>query len=234
MTASDMPTSGNAAKAGETSPTLLIEVVSDAVCPWCFVGKRNLEAALQEFGGARVEVRWRPYQLDATIPAGGMSRSDYLSRKFGPKRGGQMNARLSEAGRERGIAFAFERIERSPNTLDAHRLIRWAQARGKQDEVVERLFQLYFEQGKDIGDDAVLADVAEAIGMDRPTALRLLASDTDRAEVRQEIAAAQKMGVNGVPFFIFGGKYALSGAQPPEELAAVIRKTLDDAADEPA
>ena len=205
-----------------------IDIVSDAVCPWCFVGKRNLEAALaqanEKFGALNVQVRWRPYQLDSTIPPEGMSRADYLTRKFGPERVGQMNARLIEAGASRGIAFAFDKIERSPNTLDAHRLIRWAQPGGQQDSVVERLFKLYFEEGRDIGDRNLLADVAVEFGFERAMVVRMLESDADKEAVRGEIATAQRIGVNGVPFFIFDGKFALSGAQPPEAILAAIDK----------
>lgn len=219
------PTGGNGG--------LTIDVVSDAVCPWCFLGKRNLDAALEQIGQSdpelKTQVRWRPYQLDATIPQGGMSRIDYLTRKFGPGGYGKMNGRLIEAGRERGIGFAFDKIKRSPNTLDAHRLIRWAQPGGVQDAMVERWFKLYFEEGRDIGDRALLADVAVEHGFERAMVTRMLESDTDKAAVQDEIALAQRMGVNGVPFFIFGGKYALSGAQPPEAIVAAIRKARGDA-----
>lgn len=216
------------ASSGAEEP-ITIDVVSDAVCPWCFLGKRNLDAALDMLGDVNVEVRWRPYQLDATIPPGGMSRVDYLTRKFGPERVGQMNTRLIEAGRERGISFAFDKIERSPNTLDAHRLIRWAQPSGVQDAVVERLFKLYFEEGRDIGDRALLAEVATEHGFERAMVMRMLESDTDKSAVQEEIAVAQRMGVTGVPFFIVGGKYALSGAQPPQAIVEVIRKARDEA-----
>ena len=205
---------------------ITIDVVSDAVCPWCFLGKRHLSAALDMIGDVKTEVRWRPFQLDATIPREGMRRVDYLTRKFGPERIGKMNTRLIEAGRDVGLEFAFDRIERSPNTLDAHRLIRWAHPRGVQDAVVERLFALYFQQGRDIGDREALADVASEFGFERAMALRMLEADTDADAVREEIATAQRMGVNGVPFFIFDGKYELSGAQPPQAIAVAIGKAL--------
>jgi predicted DsbA family dithiol-disulfide isomerase len=218
--------------AGNAQGPVTIDIVSDAVCPWCFVGQRNLEAALGMIGDAKVEVRWRPYQLDATIPQGGMSRKDYLTRKFGPDGYGKMNQRLIDLGKERGIAFAFDRIERSPNTLDAHRVIRWAQATGHQHALVEALFKLYFEEGRDIGDRDLLADVAAAHGLDRAQVRARLDTETDKDAVREEIASAQRLGVNGVPFFIFGGKYALSGAQPPQTIAQVIEKTKAEAAPE--
>ena len=213
-------------KADDAARSVTIDVVSDAVCPWCYIGKRKLGAALSLLGDVKVDVRWRPFQLDATIPPEGMRRIDYLTRKFGPERIGQMNARLIETGQEVGIAFAFDRIERSPNTLDAHRLIRWAQPQGVQDALVERLFKLYFEEGRDIGDRNVLADAASEFGLERAVVMRMLEADTDKAAVQEEIASAQRMGVSGVPFFIFDGKYALSGAQPPQAIAAAITKAL--------
>ena len=223
----------NATNEPNADGVITIDIVSDAVCPWCFLGKRNLATALEQVGQSdpdvKVDVRWRPFQLDATIPQGGMSRIDYLTRKFGPDGYGKMNGRLIEAGRERGIGFAFDKIERSPNTLDVHRLIRWAQPSGQQDAVVERLFHLYFEEGKDIGDHELLADVAVEHGFERAVILRMLASDTDKSAVQEEIATAQRMGVNGVPFFIVGGKYALSGAQPPQAIIAAIHKARQEA-----
>ena len=214
------------AEARERDEPVTIDVVSDAVCPWCFLGKRHLDLALEQIGEVKTEVRWRPFQLDATIPREGMRRIDYLTRKFGPDGVGRMNTRLIEAGRNVGVDFAFEKIERSPNTLDAHRLIRWAQPRGVQDEVVERLFSLYFQRGRDIGDLDILADVARDFGFERAMARRMLDGETDKDEVREEIATAQRMGVTGVPFFIFDGKYALSGAQPPQTIAGAIGKAL--------
>ena len=206
---------------------LTIDIVSDAVCPWCFVGKRKLEAALAQNPDLRAEVRWRPYQLDPTIPAEGIERRAYMEKKFGgPERIGQIHERISGVGGEVGIPFAFEAIKRAPNTLDAHRLIRWAASAGAQDAVVERLFKAFFEAGRDIGDHAVLVDVAGASGMDRDIVARLLASDADIAAVREEIASAQRLGVTGVPFFIIGGRYAVAGAQSSEVLASAMRSAL--------
>jgi len=196
---------------------LVIDVVSDVVCPWCFLGKRRLDAAIAQTGGA--QVRWRPFQLDPTIPAGGLERKAYMSAKFRDEaRLAEVHARLTALGEEAGIAFDFEAIARAPNTLDAHRLIRFASEAGKADEVVERLFCAYFERGQDIGDRAVLAEIGA--GLDDIEAR--LASEEGVAEVQAEIAFAQRGGVEGVPFFIFAQKYAVSGAQSAEVLAQAI------------
>ena len=204
-----------------------IDVVSDVVCPWCYVGKRKLEGALRQLTDVDVELRWRPFQLDPTIPQGGISRHDYLTKKFGPDRAGTMHHRIEAIGKEAGIDFAFDRIARSPNTLDAHRLIRWAFGTGKQEAVVERLFQLYFIEGRDIGDRDLLADVAAEFGMDRILTRARLDTDMDAADVQAEIASAVRLGVNGVPFFIIDGKYGLSGAQPSDMIADAVRKAVE-------
>ncbi len=215
----------------EAQVPLTIDVVSDAVCPWCFVGKRRLEAALASLPDTPVEIRWRPFQLDATIPQGGISRADYLSRKFGPERAAEIYGRLNGVGEEAGIPFAFDKIERSPNTLDAHRVIRWAQPTGRQTEIVERLFNAYFIEGGDIGDRDLLARIAGECGLDAKIIRARLDTDADLDEVKEEIAVAQRIGVTGVPFFILGGKYAVAGAQPPEALASAIEKAIHANAD---
>ena len=201
-----------------------IEVVSDVVCPWCYVGKRRLEAALAQSDDAVVAVRWRPFQLDPTIPSQGLDRRAYMRAKFrDDARLAEVHARLRAVGAEVGIDFDFEAISRSPNTLDAHRLIRWAAASGVQDEVVERLFSAYFEHGRDIGDRSVLAEIAGECGMDAEVVERRFAGDDDGAAVRAEIDEAQSLGVTGVPFFIFASRFAVSGAQSAEVLARAIK-----------
>lgn len=204
--------------------TLEIDVVSDVVCPWCYLGKRKLDAAMKQVDKFACDVRWRPFQLDPTIPPEGIDRAEYMSRKFGPEKIAAIHARLEEAGKEEGIAFAFDKITRSPNTLDAHRLIRWAQSSGKQSEIVERLFSLYFVEGQDIGDRQVLIDVARQAGLDTDMITRLLIEGVDTIPVQEEMSTAARMGISGVPFFIFGGKYAVSGAQPVDALVGVIWK----------
>jgi len=204
------------------SEPLTIDVVSDVVCPWCYVGKRRLETALAE-ADVRVAVSWRPYQLDPTIPPEGKSRRDYMQAKFGSlDRVKQVHERLEAIGEEVGIPFAFEQISVSPNTLDAHRLIRWATETGSADEVVEALFRTYFVEGRNIGDPDVLADIGAANGMNRGDLAGRLGSAEDRDAVRREIEAAQGIGVTGVPTFILAGRYALVGAQPAAEIARAL------------
>ena len=210
----------------DKSGPLTIDIVSDVVCPWCYIGKRNLEAALAARPVGDVEIRWRPYQLDATIPPEGIARRTYLERKFGT-RVDEIYGRVAAAGHEAGIDFAFDRIERSPNTLDAHRLIRWAQSAGRQNDIVEELFRSFFIEGRDIGDHAVLTETAAAAGMDAQVVQRLLPGDADKESVREEIATAQRLGVTGVPFFIFAGRFGLPGAQPAEVLADAISKAAE-------
>jgi len=210
---------------------LNIDVVSDVVCPWCFVGKRRLEAAVAAVPEIAVEVRWRPFQLDPSIPPEGVDRSTYFREKFGdPARVEAIHDRLRELGRDVGIAFDFAAIERTPNTLDAHRLIRWATVEGVQDAVVERLFRLYFEEGGDLGSHAVLARAAADAGMNGAVAERLLAGDADRDEVAKEIDTARRVGVTGVPCMILDGRYAVMGAQEAAVIANAIRRVADERA----
>ncbi|MEJ1936387.1 DsbA family oxidoreductase [Nostoc sp. NIES-2111] len=203
-----------------------IDVVSDVVCPWCFLGKRRLEQALAARPELPVLVRWRPFQLDPTIPPGGMARNEYITRKFGSSsRLADAHARVGAFGRDEGIDLGFGDNERSPNTPDAHRLIRHATEQGRGEEMVEALFSAYFEQGRDIGDHSVLAELAGSAGLDAATTA-WLETDEDAQAVRDEIRMAQELGVQGVPFFIVAGKYALSGAQSAEVIGQVIDKAL--------
>jgi predicted DsbA family dithiol-disulfide isomerase len=210
----------------ETPTPLTIDIVSDVVCPWCYIGKRNLEAALAALPDTNVEIRWRPYQLDPTIPPEGIARRAYLERKFGA-RVDEIYERVAAAGREAGIDFAFNRIERSPNTLDAHRLIRWSQSAGKQNDIVERIFRDFFIEGRDLGQRSVLIEAAAAVGMEPDLVVRLLDGDADTEAVREEIATAQRLGVTGVPFFIFAGRFGMPGAQPAEVLANAVRRAAE-------
>jgi predicted DsbA family dithiol-disulfide isomerase len=206
---------------------LQVDVISDVVCPWCFVGKRRLEKAVAA-SGIPLQIRWRPFQLDPTIPPEGKSRRAYLEDKFGTEeRIRQLHDNLAAVGAPEGIDFAFERIEVSPNTLDAHRLIRWASTPEQQERIVEALFRAYFLEGRNIGDHAVLADIAAEAGMDDDELAARLAGDEDREAVRAEIAQAQQMGVTGVPTFILIGRYALVGAQPAEELARAFEAVAE-------
>jgi len=201
-----------------------IDVISDTVCPWCFIGKRRLMRAMASRPNIVFDVKWRPYRLDPTVPAGGMDRQAYMRAKFGddPMKVVEMHKLIAAEGAKDGIEFDFAAIQRRPDTLDSHRLIRWAEANGVQDEVVERLFVAYFENGEDIGDIRVLADIADLCGMDGVEVAEMLEGDTDRGLVEREDGIAHEMGVTGVPAMIFGGKLAVSGARDPEMLAVVI------------
>ena len=197
---------------------LTIDIVSDVVCPWCYLGEKRLEQALAEEAGP-VVVRWRPYQLDPTIPQGGLDRAEYMAKKFGKSgRLQSVHDNLTRLGAEVGLPFAFDKITRSPNTLDAHRLIRWATSAGVQSRVVDRLFEAYFVEGRDIGDRVVLTEIAAECGLDADLVERLLAEGADSEVVRQEVEQAQAMGVSGVPFFIFAGRLGVPGAQEPSAL----------------
>ncbi|MGE0004765.1 MAG: DsbA family oxidoreductase [Parvibaculaceae bacterium] len=209
----------------ETAP-VTIDVVSDVVCPWCYVGKHRLERALAMLPDRKFAVFWRPFQLDPTIPREGMPRQAYLERKFGRERLGDLHKPLIEIGKAEGIPFAFDRITRSPNTLDAHRLLRWAHEAGRQNEMADRLFALYFTEGADIGDRDVLTGAAGDVGLDAALVAQLLATGADLDPVIAEIDAARKMGIGGVPTFIFAARFALSGAHPAE----TIRKAIEQSA----
>ncbi|MEP6607546.1 MAG: DsbA family oxidoreductase [Burkholderiaceae bacterium] len=216
------------------APPLSIEIISDAVCPWCYIGKRRLEEALaqrakqQPQTNQEARVRWLAFQLNPDIPAGGVDRRRYLEQKFGgPDRAQQIYARIKAAGDDVGIAFDFERIARQPNTIDAHRLTAWAQQIDLRaaDALVERLFHAYFVEGVDIGDIDNLSAVAGDAGFDAGAARVWLASDAGRAEVAAEERRARTLGVAGVPFFIFNQRLTVSGAQPAHVLLDAIEQS---------
>ena len=206
---------------------ITIDVVSDVVCPWCYLGKARLELAIAEVQDeVGVDINWRPYRLNPDYPPEGVDQKKSLEEKLGgAERVAQAHKMLTDFGKEVGINFNFEAIKIGPNTLDAHRLIHWAmiEDREKADKVVNGLFKANFEEGRNVGDHAVLLDVAEKAGLDRAVTASLLSSDADKDLVVEEIESAQKMGVNGVPFFIFDQQYAVSGAQTPDILAGALR-----------
>ncbi|MCH8001881.1 MAG: DsbA family oxidoreductase [Proteobacteria bacterium] len=201
-----------------------IDIFSDTICPWCFIGKRRLERALAERPQPDLTIHWRAFQLNPDMPAGGMDRSQYLELKFG----GASNAeaiydQVRAAGETEGIDFAFERMKRTPNTIDSHRLIRHAanaapQGQGRQDAVVQALFDAYFLRAEDIGDPEVLAAAAAEAGLDADETRAFLASDAEAEAVRAEDKSARQAGISGVPCFIFNGQHALAGAHAPEVL----------------
>lgn len=194
-----------------------IDIFSDTICPWCFIGKRRLERALAMRPQPELTVRWRAFQLNPDMPRDGMERSRYLALKFGGAEAARaVYDQIREAGESESIDFAFDRIARTPNTVDSHRLIRFAGARGVQDGVVEALFQAYFLCGEDIGDFDVLTAAAIAGGLDENEVRAFLATDQEEEAVRAEDLAARRAGITGVPCFIFNRRHALPGAQPPE------------------
>ena len=206
-----------------------IDVISDVMCPWCFIGKTNLDKAIAQMDGVEVEVRWRPYQLDATLPKEGLDRATYLNNKFGGEEGAkQIYDRIRDAGTELGIDFNFEDMKVSPNTLDAHRVILWAGGQGPkiQNRLVDALFRVFFLEGGNIGLDEVLVKAAEEAGMDRTIVAQLLKGDDDKDRVSDEIEHARKMGIQGVPCFIVDNKFAVMGAQPPGNLVDAMQHAL--------
>lgn len=211
-----------------------VDVVSDVVCPWCFIGQKRLGKAISLAPDVEVTVKWRPFQLDPTIPPEGLDRREYMVAKFGSEeRLRQAHARLLDAAKDDGIAFALGDIKVSPNTLDAHRVIRWAGGAevNRQSEVVAGLFSAYFEKGRNIGDREVLIDVARTAGMDTAIVETLLATDSDREAVREEITTAQRMGITGVPCYLLEGRYAVVGAQDAETLADAFQRVAAAKAD---
>ena len=201
---------------------LTVEVVSDVVCPWCYIGKRRLEKALALLGGdAEVNVRFLPFQLNPEMPEGGMPRADYRKAKFGSiERGRQLDARVAAEGRGEGIEFAFERMARTPNTIAAHRLIELAQRQGVGQAVVDDLFRAYFEQAKDVGDPKVLEEIAQRSGVSG------WPQESDAKEVAALEEEMRGLGISAVPTFIFDRKLGVSGAHPPEALAQAMREAL--------
>ncbi|MFC7051354.1 DsbA family oxidoreductase [Hansschlegelia quercus] len=213
------------------SAPLQIEIFADPVCPWCWIGKRRLEAALAARPDVDATISWRPYQLDPTIPPEGLDRAEYLETKFDdPARVRATHDQLAAIGRDEGIAFLFGDIERAPNTLDAHRAIRIAAEEGPiaQGALMERLFEAYFTEGEDISDHDVIARAAEEAGLDWETLRDRLEGDEQAEEIREEIDQARAIGVEGVPCFIFAGKLVVMGAHPPEVLVEAMDRALGD------
>ena len=207
----------------EASAPLAVDVVSDVVCPWCYIGKRRLERAIALKPDIPVAVRWRPYFLNPWVPREGMGRKDYLTTKFGSvERYRSMAAAAAE-----GLTYAPDRIARQPNTLDSHRLILWAGKAGDPARMKQRLMELYFAEGADLSDPEVLVGAGQQCGLDADLVRSLLASDVDVAAVEREANSAKEAGIDGVPCFIFGGMFAVSGAQAPEYLADAIERAAE-------
>jgi predicted DsbA family dithiol-disulfide isomerase len=204
-----------------------VDVVSDIACPWCYLGKARLEAAIAEVAGdVAVDVTWRPYQLNPDMPPEGVDYMDHLAGKFGSvARVREAHAQITALGHEIGITYNFPAMKRDINTMDAHRLLHWALIEGPeyQNHLKTLLMKANFTEGRDVSSHDVLLDLAQEAGLDRAVMERLLKSDTDKDVIRDEIASAQSMGVTGVPFFILDKKYGVSGAQTPDVLASALR-----------
>jgi predicted DsbA family dithiol-disulfide isomerase len=200
-----------------------LDIISDPICPWCYIGKTLLDQAMAQRPDHPFEIEWHPFQLNPDMPAEGMDRRDYLETKFGGKEGAiRAYAPVLERAEAAGLAIDFAAIKRTPNTLDAHRLLNWAGIEGCQDRMAMALFQAYFNEGRDIGDHEVLADLADSLSLDGAMIQRLLASDADRDAIRARDAQFRQVGISGVPTFIVGGQHAVPGCQPADLWVKVI------------
>lgn len=209
------------------APAVPLDILSDPICPWCYIGKTQLDKALAAIPDHPFVIEWHPFQLNPDMAPEGMDRREYLERKFGGKEGAvRAYAPVVEHAEKAGLAIDFEAMQRTPNTLDAHRLIHWAGVEGKQTEAVDALFAAYFTEGRDIGDAEVLADIADSIGMDAAVVLKLLKSDADRDDIAKRDSHSREMGVSSVPTFIVANQHAVPGAQPPELWEQVIREIM--------
>ena len=209
-----------------TDRGLTIEIYSDVVCPWCYIGKRRLERALDQLNGAaQARITWRPYQLNPAMPEDGMDRTTYLEAKFGSLNAfRQMEGHVLEAGAAERIPFAFEKVARTPNTFLAHRLMWYAEQQGRQDAVVESLFRGYFTEGADIGSVPVLGQLAGRAGLDAADVESFLQREEGTTEVKVEEAAGHRIGIRGVPYFVLNGSISISGAQPPDIFVSALRQ----------
>ena len=208
-----------------TLKPLKIDIVSDVVCPWCYIGKRRIEDALALVPDVPVEVHWRPFFLNPWVPREGISREEYLTTKFGSVEAYKNIAgRVVAAASEEGLVYRPDQVRRQPNTTDCHRLIHWAEAAGKAGEMKQRLMELYFRDGGDLTDTEVLVQAAADCGLDADEVRRRLATDEDVDLISAQAKDASNKGISGVPTFVFAQKYAVSGAQPAEQLARAIRQ----------
>jgi len=224
---------GKSSYLGRMTDKVSVDIVADLVCPWCWLGKRNWDAARKLVPEIPVETVWRPYQLDPDLPRAGRPYGEYMKAKFSgenTERWAQMRAHLEQAAPAAGIEFRFDAIPVRPNTLNAHRVLRWAAGQGVENEAAEGLFRAFFADSRDIGDTQTLSQIAGAAGLDDELIAELLSSDQDEKAIREEEAFFRKLGVTGVPTYIFNGRFAVSGAQEPKILADAIRQ----AASEPA
>lgn len=216
-------------RAKHTKPSVQVDIVSDIVCPWCWLGSSYFQDAIRQSKQA-VEAVWRPYMLDPMVPENGVPYAEYMAAKFGggaKDRFRSMRDHLEAAAPEAGITFRFGDIAMRPNTLNAHRLIRWASGQGLGNAASEALFKAYFDELRDVGDADVLTDIAAEIGLDADLVAELLNTDKDKQSVEEEIEFFRRLGVSGVPCFIYGGQFAVQGAQPSETHLAAIEKAAN-------
>ncbi len=214
--------------------TVIIEMVSDLVCPWCWLGKRRIEAAIEILPDVDVQLIFRPYELDPTIPAGGVDYKEYMRQAFSSpearERSSTMRQALIDYGEAEGIPYRFDEITRRPNSLDAHRIVHWAQGQKKGAAAKEALFQAFFHDGRDIGDHGVLVDIARQIDLDATIVADLLATDADIVTVRAEEKFFRELGIGGVPTYIANRQFAAQGAETPEKLAKFIQHAAENPA----
>ncbi|WP_198376935.1 DsbA family oxidoreductase [Neoroseomonas rubea] len=209
---------------------LQIEVVFDLVCPWCYLGARRLRRALRARPDIVADIHWRPFLLNPDIPSGGLPRHEFLTRKFGgEERARRLHATIAELGLAEGVPFHFERIRRMPSSLDAHRLVRFASRDGLAEPMVDALFHAHFAEGADLGDDIALVALAARVGLDPAQARRFLESGAEADAVHAENLRAHRLGINGVPCFVLGGRHAIAGAQEPEVLERLIDVAMAEA-----
>ena len=205
-----------------------IEIFSDVVCPWCYIGKRRLDAIIDSPAGEGLTVTWRPYQLYPQLPEEGMPREAFMAARFGDgARASEIYQRVRAEAEQEGLTLDFDAIRVAPNTLRAHRLLSWAEGSGRQHDLAEALFRGYFQEGRDVGDPAVLAAAAGSVGLDHDAAAEMLAGQDEVDKVRQELSLAEAVGVTGVPFFVMAGKFAIPGAQPREVMTQLIERARE-------
>ncbi len=210
-----------------------LDILSDPICPWCYIGKTYLDRALEARPDHPFAIEWHPFQLNPDMPAEGMDRRAYLEAKFGgPEGAAQVYGRIEDTAKAAGLAIDFSAIQRTPNTIDAHRLIHWSGLEGRQTATVTRLFKAYFENGQDIGDRDVLLDIADGVGLDRSMIERLIDSDADLEDIRARDAHARQRGVTGVPTFVLAQTHVLPGAQPTELWTNVLDELAEKSADD--
>lgn len=209
-----------------------LDILSDPICPWCYIGKARLERAMEAEPDHPFAIEWHPFQLNPDMPAEGMDRREYLETKFGGKENAvRVYGEIAKHAEEEGLEIDFAAIKRTPNTVDAHRLIHWAGIEGKQNAVVNALFKAYFKEGRDIGDHEVLCDVADSAGLDASLVGKLLKSDSDADSIRERDSHSRQMGVNSVPTFIVDNQHAVPGAQPSDLWVKVIREMKEGQAE---